>query len=272
MKWNKIQKIGFVSAIAVLALGSTNLVSYAAPVFQATDADVGFKTDNDGTTDPLIPVDPDPTKPIQPDPNPKPTKGALRMDVTPSFDFGNNNKIKATEQKYYAKFVTGTKFSETEKTEFENYLQVTDERGGTKGWKVSVSNDGVFTSSTGDKIEGAAITLKDFSVYSGSNIKEPSMFPTVPTTAVTISDNTDHLLLNADTTKQQGYGIWTMPMGSVDHKTTGQGEDGLGTTGKIDETKAGRNPAVELKIPAGQIIQPDKAYKSVLNWNISDNL
>lgn len=272
MKLKKIKKIGFVSAVALLALGSTNLVSYAAPVKQATDADVGFKTNNDGTTDPLIPDNPDPTKPINPDPNPNPTPGALRIDVTPSFDFGNNNKIKATEQKYYAKYVTGTKFNETEKKEFENYLQVTDERGGTKGWKVSVSNNGVFTSVNEDKIEGAVLTLKDFSVYSGSNIKEPRMFPTVSSTAVSISDNADHLLLNADTTKQQGYGIWTMPMGSVANKTTGQGEDGLGSTGAVDETKAGRNPAVELKIPAGQIIQPDKAYKSVLNWTISDNL
>ena len=95
-------------------------------------------------------------------------------------------------------------------------MQVTDARGGNKGFKVSVKTNGTFTSGT-DKIENTKITLKNFSVNSGSEIKDSTVFPTVSATPIVISDNQEHDLLSAEV--GQGYGIWTMPMGSSTEKT-----------------------------------------------------
>lgn len=273
MKLTKFHKVSFVSAVTALTLFSTSLPAYAATVASpVTDADIGFQKNDAGTTDPLYPENPDPEDPVGPDPtdppNP-PTRGALRMDVVPSIHFGEDNKIEAKTQNYYAKFATGIVSGETAVSEITNYLQVTDARGGTQGFKVSVKNDGIFTAGT-SKIEGAVLTLGDFSVYSGSNIVDTNVFPTVSATPVAISDNANHDLLTAAV--GQGYGIWTMPMGDVATKTSGQGVDGTGTTGAVDSTKEGRNPAIKLTIPAGQIIQPEVKYTSKLNWTLSDNI
>lgn len=271
MKLKQVQKISLISAVSVLTLFSSALPAFAVEETAVTQGDVGFEKDESGTTKPLDPEDPNPEKPIIPVDPPTPTLGALRIDVTPFFHFGTNNKIVATKQNYYALFAKATKTDETEISEIPNYLQVTDSRGGNKGFKVSVRTNGTFVSGT-DKIENTKITLKDFSVNSGSEIVDTALFPTVSATPVVISDNQSHDLLSAAV--GQGYGIWTMPMGSSTEKTSGKGKDGTGTEGAVDATKAGRNPAVQLTIPAGQIIKDNTAtpYVTDLNWTISDSI
>ncbi|GED49505.1 WxL domain-containing protein [Carnobacterium maltaromaticum] len=271
MKLKQVRKIGLISAVSALTLFSSALPAFAVDKSVTTQGDVGFEKDESGTTDPLDPEKPDPLEPFVPVDPPTPTTGALRLDVTPFFHFGTNNKIVASKQNYYALFARGVKFGETEESDVPNYLQVTDARGGNKGFKVSVKTNGTFTSGT-DKIENTKITLKNFSVNSGSEIKDSTVFPTVSATPIVISDNQAHDLLSAAV--GQGYGIWTMPMGSSTEKTSGKGKDGTGTEGTVDATKEGRNPAVQLTIPAGQVIKDNTAtpYVTDLNWTISDSI
>lgn len=62
--------------------------------------------------------------------------------------------------------------------------------------------------------------------------------------------------------------------GKFYRKTSGKGKDGTGTEGTVDATKEGRNPAVQLTIPAGQVIKDNTAtpYVTDLNWTISDSI
>ncbi|MGX7417566.1 WxL domain-containing protein [Carnobacterium gallinarum] len=272
MSLKQFTKISLISTVSALMLFSAALPVLAAVEESVpTKGDIGFEKDETGTTPPLESENPDIDEPVDLVEPPVSTVGALRIDVAPILHFGNNNKIVATRQNYYAEFVRGTKFGETVVSDIANYLQVTDVRGGTQGFKVSVKTDGIFTSGT-DKIENTIITMNDFSIHSGSKIVDSTVFPKVSTTPMSISDNQSHVLMDAAV--GQGYGIWTMPMGTEAVKTSGQGKDGTGTTGAIDVTKAGRNPAIQLTIPAGQIIKASTAtpYVSTLNWTISDNI
>lgn len=263
------------SLVLVLATGgflSVGVTAEAVDVAKGTIGDVEFIVDEDGTTPPLNPETPDITNPIIPGPDEvvDPTKGALRFDVISNFKFGTNKMIAVT-QNYYAHFMKGTQPSKPTQTDFPHYVQVTDERGGTKGWEVSVKNDGIFTS--GAQTFNGIISLNALTIHSGSGFSGPAIPKVVPTAAVSISDKQAHSLVLADGKQGQGSGTWTMPIGSEAVKTTGYGKDGTETIGtKVDATKVGRNPAVKLTVPQGQVIDAAKKYTTTIEWTLTDGL
>lgn len=259
----------------LLSIGLSSIVlASMAPLASAetksatSNGKVGFVVDEEGITPPVNPTDPtdptDPELPVGPG-----TTGALRLDRVSNIDFGNNNKLSATAQNYYGLFETDT----ADKTkQYPTSIQITDARGADHlGWKLEVKNDGVFTNENSKKITGAQISLSSLEVKGFSN-QEPGMYPTLTATSQMISTGQEVALLSAADTPNSGSGtgIWTMHAGSIETKTSGQGLDGTGTTGAVDDTKKDRNPAVKLMIPKGQIIQEDTTYKTDLVWSLTD--
>lgn len=264
MKKRIILSIGIFGS---LLIASKSALAVDFPTTTDIQAEIQFILDEDGVTPPLFPEDPDPEKPIIPEIPGGSTKGALRLDHISQINFGADNKIVSTTQNYFSKFEKGID-NEGVAIEYPSYLQVTDDRGATDGWKVTVSNDGIFSAEGATNISDTKLIFSNLSIHSASAQGE-AMTPKVATNETDISTGSDVMLVTAETGK--GYGIWTVPIGTVDTKTTGYGKDGSAENGAtVDATKAGRNPGVKLTIPAGQVIEKTKSYKTTLKWNLLD--
>lgn len=264
--------------LAVIAGGvvASSVSVEAADTSMNSTGEIQFSVDEEGVTPTVDPENPDVTDPINPDPGEVvgPTKGALRFDSISNLYFGTN-KLTAAKQNYYPHFVKNSLTDPNNVEEYAHFVQVTDDRGGTdtgtKGWKVSVKHDGIFKSGT-KKFNGF-LEINNLNVRSANNVTDVLRAPlVVPNAALGISNNQDNTLLSANGSESQGLGTWSMAFGSKTEKTSGLGADGTAATGgTVDTTKEGRNPAVKLTVPEGQIIDADKIYKTTIIWTLSDS-
>lgn len=217
-------------------------------------------TGGDGsTTDPGDKTEPGDGGTVKPIPEPdggdnggSSTEGALRLTFVPMLDFGTN-KLSAKTTDYYVHYQKILK--DGVEKEVNNYFEVEDLRGGTKGWSVSLSNDETFTATGADSFN-ATLAISDMSAQSNSGQaadKTPSM-GAVGETYVSLKNGNTVKLASADGAKKQGYGNWTFRFGTVTDK----------------EANGGRNKAIKLTVPAGSIIEADKDYATTLTWNIED--
>lgn len=266
-------------SLCAIALGAFASTASAAKVDEVTTkGEVGFTADS--TPPSIVDPNPDPNPDPDPDPDPGPLPGEdgpLRFDTLPTLNFGTDNKLATGAQTYYAHFDEKDNGGGAAKGVYPTYFSVTDLRGGTQGWTVTVYNDGVFTNkaNAADKINGK-ITLKDSSIESASfdPTANAAMFPVIKTGELHISESQTVELVNAAAGANgtgQGYGKWSVGYGRTDVKTSGQGVDGNGSTGAVDTTKEGRNPAVRLDVPA-QIINTGVNYETNLVWALNDTL
>lgn len=271
------------SLLVTASLSGLLVMSLCAPVLASATGDakatgsVGFIEDEDGKTDPEVPDLPDGPG----------TKGALRIDRVSNIDFGANNKLSSSAQNYYALFEKQAVTND----EYPTSIQITDARAAsTLGWKLTVKNDGEFTVKKPDgtvntaiaPITNTQITLSDLAIKGTSN-QEAANYPT-------INDGVDKLInistgaavdvLTATPSGDApiGKGIWYVTAGSATGAdatvTTGFGLDGSATTAEAgeteDTTKSGRNQAVKLAIPKGQIIEKEVVYTTDIVWTLSD--
>ncbi len=273
------------SILLTASLSGLLVMSLCAPVLASATGDakatgsVGFIEDEDGKTDPEVPDLPDGPG----------TKGALRIDRVSNIDFGANNKLSSSAQNYYALFEKQAVTND----EYPTSIQITDARAAsTLGWKLTVKNDGEFTVKKADgsvdtaitPITNTQITLSNLAIKGTSN-QEAANYPV-------INDGVDKLInistgaavdvLTATPSGDApiGKGIWYVTAGSATGAdatvTTGFGLDGTATTAEAgeteDTTKSGRNQAVKLAIPKGQIIEKDVVYTTDIVWTLSDTL
>lgn len=193
-----------------------------------------------GGTDPVTPVDPtDPEKPVDPDNPDNPgtgNPGPLSIAyATKSISFGDSNKITAT------KYELGAKQDVT--------VEVGDVRGNNAGWALSVKSDQL---SDGDKtnpqvLKGAAISLGS---GTGSSFVANGGTSVGATKSVIDDTTTGGVVLNAAGVIKDGP-----------NKGESQGS-GL----NVDTIKQNE---IMLTVPANAATA-DVAYKSTLNWTLSD--
>lgn len=249
-------------SVAVLGGAAAEAQTIANP---STKGKIQFEADNDGddggkTTDPGDKGKPGDGNEVDPgDEDGGSSTGPLRFTYVPSLDFGTN-KLNFSDQAFYPAFNQVTNTTDGTKTAAPNYFEVKDLRGGTDGWTVTLSNDGKLTAAGAEDIT-VQFRVKNMSINSNSGItgdRVPSVHFTSTTDYTTIGTSAT-TLVTADTTKKQGYGSYSVLFGDTQEATT-EAEHGV----------AGRNPAVQLFIPKGQIIEASKEYTTDLTWSLND--
>jgi len=141
MATNSLLKSTAVLGLSALAMGVGIPLVHADGGSYQTDAGVTFTPATD-PTGPVDPDNPDPTNPVKPtDPDggdPKPgTNGPLSIDYVSDFDFGTQ-KISSANQTYFAKAQSYS----GDKADSALYAQISDNRGTSAGWTLSVAQDG----------------------------------------------------------------------------------------------------------------------------------
>lgn len=193
-------------------------------------------------TKPIKPVDPtDPLKPIEPG-----TQGPLSIDFASPLNFGRN-EITNKDVTYYADALTG------EGGEIvPNYVQISDNRGTSAGWTLSVKQNGQFTNKeTKHKtLTGAEIVFeKGIAVTSMEDV-------TAPTTYKMTLDPDGAISPVMSAKADEGEGLWMSVFGSVEDVTEGT------------ETVK-KNKAISLSIP-GKTPKDAAKYTTSLTWTLSD--
>lgn len=192
------------------------------------------------------PTDPiDPGKPVTPtDPNKPGTSGPLSIDVATNFNF-ETGKVSTKDATYKAE-PTKVDVGDGKLEDRPNYVQVTDKRGGQKGWTLSLVQNGQFKAKGSQaELDGAEIKIKNI-----ETVATPGTLATAPSTApetVTLSStgaSTNTILAAAE---DEGGGTWISRFGDAD--TMGE--------------------SVELTIP-GKTVQEADEYTTSLTWTLSE--
>ncbi|MEV2910433.1 WxL domain-containing protein [Paenibacillus larvae] len=185
------------------------------------------------------PVDPDnPDKPAEPvDPNQPGTNGPLSIDFASTFKFGTQ-KITSKDATYYAepqKFKDGS--------EHPNYVQVSDNRGTESGWTLQVKQNGQLKSEKNHELTGAAITVKNAGINTGSSSAKPSQVQS----SFTLTPNEAVQIVGAK--QGEGSGTYVYKFGAAADKNM--------------------DKSVELFVPGSTTKYAEK-YETTLTWTLSD--
>lgn len=265
--------------ISTLALGATLTVN-AENFIGNTKGDIQFRDGKGSETGPDDPGDKtDPKDPEVPDEILPPedggdkTEGSLRFAYVPNLKFGDNNMIQVKGNSYYYARYTNVVIKETNKKEKRaSFFQVDDVRGGAKGWKVSLANNGIFETADKKHSMKANLYINDMTIRSNSGIAEK---PTVKNSEVgtnvsnylkiSTPDNSGVEIVKA--VPGTGFGSWSIRMGSVENPINQEVNNGNLKQKEVEE----RNPAVMLEVLPGLKVT-DAVYTTNLIWNLSDTL
>ncbi|MEF7556566.1 WxL domain-containing protein [Bacillus thuringiensis] len=243
MKLTKVALAGVVSFSTVLAAGAPAFAEEAATMKSITD--VSF-TESKEVTKPVNPLDPttevetkDPNDPN--DPHEPGTKGPLSIDYVSNFHFGEQ-VMSGNDQVYTAKLDTVKAVGASESTEVPNYVQVTDNRGTNKGWKLTVKQNGQFKAGESE-LTGAALNLSN-PVANSTISKEHA--PEVKPVALNPNGDTQDVAI-ANTGK--GMGTWVTTYGK--------------------DAKEGTE-SITLAVPGSTSKVKDAKYQTSLTWTLED--
>ncbi|WP_409196937.1 WxL domain-containing protein [Carnobacterium maltaromaticum] len=255
MKFMKLISISAATMTLVGALGTTVLAAEEPAVYKSS-AGVEFIPNTD-PTQPVDPENPDPTDPVVPidptDPEGKPnpgTNGPLSLDYASSLDFGQN-KITNSDQTYYAAaqaFSGGAIAGEFR----GNYVQVSDNRGTSAGWTLSLKQEGQFSSAKANKykvLEGAQIAFASATAESNAaGVTPPTVsdFSLVPNESVVVMQAAE----------SAGDGTWVDRFGNAEVMS-------------IDGKDVQKNKAISLAVP-GKTPKEATNYVTELTWTLSD--
>lgn len=211
-----------------------------------TEVEIGIQENND-PVNPVDPINPEipvtPIDPINPDiPVKEGSNGPLSLDYAPALNFGNQ-KITAKDQFYYAK-PQKVKYEDQSVESVPLYTQVTDKRGNSPGWSLSVKQNSQFKSNE-HVLNGARIEFLNGQLNTTSESKVPSI----------INSNFD---LTADGT------------GVASNVLVAKNGEGAGTFiyrfGDVDT----KNTSVKLVVPGKTIKLKNGIYKTSLTWILND--
>ncbi|EMA6344133.1 WxL domain-containing protein [Bacillus cytotoxicus] len=241
MKLTKVALAGVVSFSAVLAAGAPTFADTAATMKSHTD--VSF-TQNEKPVNPVNPVDPgedvvpndDPNDPHEPG-----TKGPLSIDYVSNFHFGEQ-KMSGNDKVYTAQLDKVKVKGSGEEKQIPNYVQVTDDRGTNKGWKLTVKQDAQFKAGN-DELTGAELKLHNpvanstIDMKYAPDVKEVTLNPNGATQEVAIARDS------------KGMGTWV----------THYGKD------NVEGAKS-----VTLSVPGTTAKVKDAKYETTLTWALED--
>ncbi|MDT1957069.1 WxL domain-containing protein [Carnobacterium divergens] len=241
------KKIMTLSAATLLALTiGGNVVSAATAGTYKSNAKVTFEQDT-SVTPPTDPTNPGsevtPTNPDGTDPNPG-TAGPLSIDFASSFGF-DKQKITTKDEVYNAKAQMLS-----DGTLRPNYLQVTDKRGGAKGWTIQVKQETQLTSATSkNKLDGALISIANGEAVSASTSKVPSV--------LNATGQKLNLSINAD-----GEGVSQEIMAA-------KANEGAGTWVYRFGDNTTKDTSVTLSVP-GSTTKYAEEYAAEVTWTLAD--
>lgn len=239
----KLIKLSAATAL-LLSLGAAGFVQEAnaeeaeGTKTYSTKGTVTLEVDDSGEN----PVDPtDPEVIIKPE---KPgTSGPLSIDMATDFTF-ELGKVSTKDEIYKANAAI-LENTDGDKLDRPNYVQVTDKRGGQKGWTLSLTQNGQFETEDKAVLEGAQIKIKNIETIPMSDTlaTAPSFAP--ETVELDASGASTKPILAAK--KDEGGGTWVARFGDLDTMSE----------------------SVELHIP-GKSVQEADTYKTDLTWSLSD--
>lgn len=184
-----------------------------------------------------------PTNPDGTDPNPG-TAGPLSIDFASSFGF-DKQKITTKDEVYNAKAQMLS-----DGTLRPNYLQVTDKRGGAKGWTIQVKQETQLTSATSkNKLDGALISIANGEAVSASTSKVPSV--------LNATGQKLNLSINAD-----GEGVSQEIMAA-------KADEGAGTWVYRFGDDTTKDTSVTLSVP-GSTTKYAEEYAAEVTWTLAD--
>lgn len=214
------------------------------------DGDEGNEGDGGNTIDPT-----DPDKPGIENPGGGDgdgggdMSGPLVIDYVSKIDFGTR-KISGNTEVYHAKYVE-VKNVEGEELLLPTYLQVTDNRGLNDGWNLEVSNTQFSDKATGDKLEGAVLTLGANNKVFTQNVNG-SEYAVIANGNISLTgSSTSQKIVSSENNK--GMGQNTVAFGEKDYGST----------------KDENNSGVTLEVPGKTKKNKDATYVSELTWTLS---
>ncbi|CAM3215890.1 WxL domain-containing protein [Vagococcus fessus] len=170
------------------------------------------------------------------------TSGPLMINIAPNFDFGDH-EIKVGAMSLENESVIK---SAKDDVNYTSYVQVTDVRGGQKGWTLSLDTTALTDGK--DSLDGTFIKVNDKRIVGNVEGLEASA-PTAIAEQIEFN-KTGQTIMTADA--QKGGGTWSMVFGKEDVQTT--------------ETNSG----LTLEIPATDSVKlADADYTSTLTWNLT---
>lgn len=236
------------AATLLLSLGTGALSANAADTESKEYKSTGtLKLIQDTSITP--PVDPtDPTNPVTPVDPPGPgTTGPLSIDFASNLDFGEQ-KISTVTETYNAK-PTQVTTADGDVEDRPNYVQVTDKRGGQKGWNLTVKQSGQFATKGNDDVaDGIELSGAQITLNNGTAVKSAASEATIPSTVnnnivLDAEDGATSVVMAANA--DEGGGTWISRFGDEDTMTD----------------------SVELKVPGGSLKEA-ATYNTELVWVI----
>ncbi|WP_242141900.1 MULTISPECIES: WxL domain-containing protein [unclassified Bacillus cereus group] len=241
MKLTNVALAGVVSFGAVLAAGAPAFAEEAATMKSHTD--VTF-TQNEKPVKPVNPVKPgedvvpndDPN-----DPHEDGTNGPLSIDYVSNFHFGEQ-KMSGNDKVYTAQLDVVKQKESGEKTQVPNFVQVTDDRGTNKGWRLTVKQDAQFKAGE-NELTGAELKLHNpvanstIDMKYAPDVKEVTLNPNGATQEVAIAQD------------GKGMGTWVTHYG----------------TDNVEGAKS-----ITLSVPGATAKVKDAKYETTLTWALED--
>lgn len=246
-----MKKTTLISTVALSAL----ILGAAAPAFAdeaISNADVTFVED-DGTTDPGNPGEPDPDPdPGEPDPEPGGgggEGGPLRIDYVTHMKFGEQ-KISGSTKEYHPLLA---KWNYEEGAVYiPHFIQLTDNRGTNDGWSLQVERS-EFETAAGEALAGAELKITNGELVNMSDVPTNTT-PSVVKSTVTIPVGSATTVITAN--EDQGMATWSYSFGEPK-----------------DREAASNNPKeenqdVSLSVPGTAKKIANEAYTSELSWTL----
>lgn len=247
---------------------TTSLLTVAAlsMVTTSTLAAVAGNTTSKGRVEFTDPEDPDP-QPYDPtDPAFPPaeiesngpgegagTKGALRFERVPNFDFVQipisleTKTVGVMDEAYKLKGTTTPFYGAPT-------VEVTDGRGDAPGWKASVKTDGVFTPTTGPAIVGEIA----FNNSVANSYTSAALQADAPAVSNIVLTNQFQPFAVAQAGK--GHAKWGISY--YDGPAIGKPVNNGATRGESE--------AITLKVAGGQKVTKGATYTAVITWQLED--
>lgn len=258
MKKTKVLAVALAS-FGVLTLASTSVLAAETSKYN-TEADIELRDMGpDDPTNPLIdPNDPKKPEVFPTDPgNVVHPNGPLVIDYISRYHFGKV-AMSGNNATYNAKLdkVSDSKDG-SNPFDVPNFIQVTDNRGNSAGWTLSVRMTQDFKAEDANQnevtLDKASITLKNTEMMARENNKAP--IPTIygEGKQVTVSTEKTGLSMVGAATTNQGMGSWAVTQGHA-----------VGATPNAAES-------VQLFVPGESKKIKDAKYTGILEWVLTDD-
>lgn len=215
----------------------------------------------------------DPENPeIEVDPGPSPsTKGALRLDFVPQFNF-YQNKVVGKDMIY----PVNAQLFHDETQARGNFVQVSDNRGAALGWTLQLRQEAQFQNNIepNSQLNGAFLSLDK----SWANSRRKEVEAPIVSKDVILLDHIGETYNLAEAKPGGGVGIWSISFGASKDNSNNQ-EATL--TPKVDAEKKAvfdpvfenkqivENSAITLSVPGATEKKPG-TYTTVLTWILAE--